>query len=158
MATKSITGKQAQKLRDAGILRKNGNSINKSHGDAVSYDKNGNLKIDMRTREGKEINKILNSRNRSLPTEKVSYQDRAYSTLEKRISKDFSDKADHERERLADLIINKVERTEQDSWHKARRAGQTKEYWLNEKAKECEKEYAKRQKEEKNTTPLKKNG
>ncbi len=148
MATRNITEKQAQKLRDAGILRKNGNSINKSHGDAISYDKNGGLKIDMRTREGKEINKILNSRNRSSPTEKVSYQDKAYSTLEKRISKDFSDKADHERERLADLIINKVERTEQDSWYKARRAGQTKEYWLNEKAKECEKEYAKRQKEE----------
>ncbi|MBP5697632.1 MAG: hypothetical protein J6X11_13455 [Treponema sp.] len=148
MATKNITEKQTQKLRDAGILRKNGNSINRSHGDAISYDKNGNLKFDMRTREGKEISRILNSRNRSSPTEKVSYQDKACSTLEKRISKDFSDKADHERERLADLIINKVERTEQDSWHKARRAGQTKEYWLNEKAKECEKEYAKQQKEE----------
>lgn len=145
---KPLTAKQTQKLREAGYIRKNGTDVNPSHRDAMQIDKDGNLKIDRRTKEGKEINRILNSRNRSSSREKASYQDKAYSSLERRISKDFSDKTEPERERLADLIINKVERTEQDSWHKARRAGKTKESWLNEKAKECEQAYAKRQKEE----------
>ena len=145
---KPLTAKQTQKLREAGYIRKNGTDVNPIHRGDMQIDKDGNLKIDRRTREGKEINRILNSRNRSSPMEKVSYQDRAYSSLERRISKDFSDKTEPERERLADLIINKVERTEQDSWHKARRAGKTKESWLNEKAKECEQAYARRQKEE----------
>ena len=111
MGTRNLTEKQTQKLRDAGVARKNGKSINPRYSHVVNFDKNGNLKIDMRTKEGKEINQLLNSRNRPSSSRQVSYNEKAYRTLERRLAKDFPDKTASERERLSDRIIRKVEIT-----------------------------------------------
>lgn len=69
MATKvHPTEKQKEKLRKlSDAIRKNSQelTVNPNYQDIVEYDDEGNLIFDARTTEGKEIKRILKSRNRS---------------------------------------------------------------------------------------------
>lgn len=67
MTTRKLSEKQKQKLKDNGFARSNSSdlTINKSFQDAGIKYEDGNLSYDKRTKEGKEIERILNSRNRS---------------------------------------------------------------------------------------------
>lgn len=79
-----------------------------------------------------------------------SNETKARESLQRSLARDFSTKTESERKRIENQIVKKVLRTEQDSWYKARRAGQTKENWLRSEARKCEKEYARRQLEKSN--------
>lgn len=79
-----------------------------------------------------------------------SNETKARESLQRSLARDFSTKTESERKRIENQIVKKVLRTEQDSWYKARRAGQTKENWLRSEARKCEKEYARRQLENSN--------
>ena len=68
MASKKLTEKQKGKLRNSDVARINSKdvTINKSYQERVFYDEeDGTLYYDGRIREGKEVKKIINSRNRT---------------------------------------------------------------------------------------------
>lgn len=67
MASKRPTEKQKEKLCNSEMFRSNSAdlTVNPTFQNAVSYDDGGNLRFDGRTRVGKEINRIMKSRNRS---------------------------------------------------------------------------------------------
>lgn len=67
MATRKLTDKQKDKLKDSKFVRSNSVdvTVNSSFEDYIEYNEDdGTLTYDKRTKEGKEIEKILNSRNR----------------------------------------------------------------------------------------------
>lgn len=67
VATRKLTDKQKDKLKDSKFVRSNSVdvTVNSSFEDDIEYDsENGTLTFDKRTKEGKEIDRILNSRNR----------------------------------------------------------------------------------------------
>lgn len=67
MATRKLTDKQKSKLKDSKFVRSNSVdvTVNSSFEDDIEYNEDdGSLTYDKRTKEGKEIEKILNSRNR----------------------------------------------------------------------------------------------
>ena len=64
---RKLTDKQKEKLKDSKFVRSNSVdvTVNSSFQDNIEYNEDdGTLTFDQRTREGKEINRILNSRNR----------------------------------------------------------------------------------------------
>lgn len=79
-----------------------------------------------------------------------SHETKARESLQRSLARDFPDMSEKSRSKLENSFINKVNRTKQDSWYKARRAGQKKENWLRSEARKCEKEYARRQLENSN--------
>ena len=67
MATRKLTNKQKDKLKNTQFARKNSAdlTVNPNYEDDIEYDEDeGTLSYDKRTKEGKEIERILNSRNR----------------------------------------------------------------------------------------------
>ena len=67
MATRKLTDKQKDKLKNSKYVRSNSDDItvNPSFEGEIEYDEDdGTLTYDKRTKKGKEIDKILNSRNR----------------------------------------------------------------------------------------------
>ena len=69
MATRKLTDKQKDKLKDSKFVRSNSVdvTVNSSFEDDIEYNEDdGTLTYDKRTKEGKEIERILNSRNRKL--------------------------------------------------------------------------------------------
>ena len=67
MATRKLTDKQKDKLKNTQFARKNSAdlTVNPNYEDDIEYDEDeGTLSYDKRTKEGKEIERILNSRNR----------------------------------------------------------------------------------------------
>lgn len=67
MATRKVTDKQKDKLKNTQFARKNSAdlTVNPNYEDDIEYDEDeGILSYDKRTKEGKEIERILNSRNR----------------------------------------------------------------------------------------------
>lgn len=67
MATRKLTDKQKDKLKNSKFVRSNSVdvTVNSSFEDVIEYDEDdGTLTFDKRTKEGKEIDRILNSRNR----------------------------------------------------------------------------------------------
>ena len=67
VATRKLTDKQKDKLKDSKFVRSNSVdvTVNSSFEEDIEYDsENGTLTFDKRTKEGKEIERILNSRNR----------------------------------------------------------------------------------------------
>ena len=67
MATRKLTDKQKDKLKDSKFVRSNSVdvTVNSSFEDDIEYNEDdGTLTYDKRTKEGKEIERILNSRNR----------------------------------------------------------------------------------------------
>lgn len=78
MAKRKLTEKQKQKLRDSEFARSNSSdlTINPSWSDSLEYDDDGSLSYDRRTKEGKKIDKILKSKNRSSSkNEEEDYED-----------------------------------------------------------------------------------
>lgn len=71
MATKKLTQKQKDRLKDSDFFRSNSSdlTINKSYQDVLDFDDDGNLIYDKRTKEGREIDKILHSRRNRSPKE-----------------------------------------------------------------------------------------
>jgi hypothetical protein len=67
MSTRKLTQRQKDKLKESEYFRSNSSdlTINKSFQDVLEYDEDGNLVYDKRTREGKEIERIINSKIRS---------------------------------------------------------------------------------------------
>lgn len=67
MASTRPTEKQKEKLCNSEMFRSNSSdlTVNPSFQNDVSYDGDGNLHFDGRTKVGKEINRIMKSRNRS---------------------------------------------------------------------------------------------
>ena len=61
-----VTEKQKAKLKKSGYFRKNSSdlTVNKNYSNSLGY-VDGEVTFDGRTREGKEVKKILNSRNRT---------------------------------------------------------------------------------------------
>ena len=70
-----------------------------------------------------------------------SNETKARESLQRSLARDFPDMSEKSRSKLENSFINKVNRTKQDSWYKARRAGQTKEYWLRGEVRKEEKIY-----------------
>ena len=69
MATRKLTDKQKNKLKNTQFARKNSAdlTVNPNYEDDIEYNEDdGTLTYDKRTKEGKEIERILNSRNRKL--------------------------------------------------------------------------------------------
>ena len=67
MATRKLTDKQKNKLKNTQFARKNSAdlTVNPNYEDDIEYNEDdGTLTYDKRTKEGKEIERILNSRNR----------------------------------------------------------------------------------------------
>ena len=67
MTTRKLTNKQKDKLKNTQFARKNSAdlTVNPNYEDDIEYDEDeGTLSYDKRTKEGKEIERILNSRNR----------------------------------------------------------------------------------------------
>ena len=67
VATRKLTNKQKDKLKNTQFARKNSAdlTVNPNYEDDIEYDEDeGTLSYDKRTKEGKEIERILNSRNR----------------------------------------------------------------------------------------------
>ena len=67
MATRKLTDKQKDKLKNSKYVRSNSDdvTVNPNFEDDIEYDEDeGTLSYDKRTKEGKEIERILNSRNR----------------------------------------------------------------------------------------------
>ncbi len=67
MATRKLTDKQKDKLKNSKYVRSNSDdvTVNPSFEGEIEYDEDdGTLTYDKRTKEGKEIERILNSRNR----------------------------------------------------------------------------------------------
>ena len=67
MATRKLSDKQKDKLKNSKFVRSNSVdvTVNSSFEDVIEYDEDdGTLTFDKRTKEGKEIDRILNSRNR----------------------------------------------------------------------------------------------
>ncbi len=100
MAKRKLTEKQKQKLRDSEFARSNSSdlTINPSWSDSLEYDDDGSLSYDRRTKEGKKIDKILKSKNRSSSkNEEEDYEDESddsgndYIDIGKSIFDDGSD-------------------------------------------------------------------
>ena len=67
VATRKLTDKQKDKLKNSKYVRSNSDdvTVNPNFEDDIEYDEDeGTLSYDKRTKEGKEIERILNSRNR----------------------------------------------------------------------------------------------
>lgn len=67
MATRKLTDKQKDKLKNSKFVRSNSIdvTVNSSFEEDIEYNEDdGTLTYDKRTKEGKEIERILNSRNR----------------------------------------------------------------------------------------------
>lgn len=67
MATRKLSDKQKDKLKNSKYVRSNSDdvTVNPNYEDVIEYDEDdGTLTFDKRTKEGKEIERILNSRNR----------------------------------------------------------------------------------------------
>ena len=67
MATRKLTDKQKDKLKNSKYVRSNSDdvTVNPNFENDIEYDEDeGTLSYDKRTKEGKEIERILNSRNR----------------------------------------------------------------------------------------------
>lgn len=67
VATRKLTDKQKDKLKNSKYVRSNSDdvTVNPNYEDDIEYDEDeGTLSYDKRTKEGKEIERILNSRNR----------------------------------------------------------------------------------------------
>lgn len=67
VATRKLTDKQKDKLKNSKYVRSNSDdvTVNPNFEDDIEYDEDeGTLTYDKRTKKGKEIEKILNSRNR----------------------------------------------------------------------------------------------
>ena len=67
MATRKLTDKQKDKLKNSKYVRSNSDdvTVNPNYEDDIEYNEDdGTLTYDKRTKEGKEIERILNSRNR----------------------------------------------------------------------------------------------
>ncbi|MGN0723104.1 MAG: hypothetical protein ACI4LT_03745 [Treponema sp.] len=72
---KKLTDKQKDKLKNSKFVRSNSVdvTVNSSFEDDIEYNEDdGTLTYDKRTKEGKEIERILNSRNRK-PSSKLRY-------------------------------------------------------------------------------------
>ena len=78
MTTKKLTDKQKDKLKNSKFVRSNSDDItvNPSFKEDIEYDEeDGTLSYDRRTKEGKEIERILNSRNRKSKSDEGDYCD-----------------------------------------------------------------------------------
>ena len=80
VATRKLTDKQKDKLKNSKYVRSNSDdvTVNPNFEDDIEYDEDeGTLSYDKRTKEGKEIERILNSRNRksSSPVDEESEED-----------------------------------------------------------------------------------
>lgn len=67
VATRKLTDKQKDKLKNSKYVRSNSDdvTVNPNFEDDIEYDEDdGTLTYDKRTKEGKKIERILNSRNR----------------------------------------------------------------------------------------------
>ncbi len=67
VATRKLTDKQNDKLKNSKYVRSNSDdvTVNPNFEDDIEYDEDeGTISYDKRTKEGKEIERILNSRNR----------------------------------------------------------------------------------------------
>ena len=74
MATRKLTDKQKDKLKNSKFVRSNSDdkTVNPSFEDDLEYDEDdGTLTYDKRTKNGKKIEKILNSRNRKSSTSQI---------------------------------------------------------------------------------------
>ena len=80
MATRKLTDKQKDKLKNSKFVRSNSIdvTVNSSFEEDIEYNEDdGTLTYDKRTKEGKEIERILNSRNRkpSSPVDEEPVED-----------------------------------------------------------------------------------
>lgn len=107
MATTKLTDKQKDKLKGSKYVRSNSDdvTVNKKYQESAEYDEEeGTLTYDKRTREGKEIDKILKSRNRkSLKQEDNDIWDDYDDSEETTDAKDLESKKDEADVELPEL-------------------------------------------------------